>query len=117
METGTTPLEILLSRLWEEVLHKEVRDRNADFFALGGRPAEAEQLLALIEQRLHLRVESEVLSTSRTVNAFADALKHQVDHPGGLERLAERLLAQRLLPPDSRPVPPAAPGQRTGASW
>jgi hypothetical protein len=117
MWTGTTPLEALLSRLWEEVLHKEVRDRTADFFALGGKPAEIEQLLALIEERLHLRVESDVLSKSRTVNAFADALKRQVDHPGGLERLAERLLAQRLLPPDGRSLPPPAAGQRTGASW
>lgn len=117
MPAGATPLEVLLSHLWEEVLHKEVGGRDADFFALGGHPAEAEQLLGLIEQRLHLRVESEVLSESRTVNAFADALKHQVDHPGGLERLAERLLAQRLLPRDQRPLTAGAAGQRTGASW
>ena len=71
MTRPETPLERLLSTYWE-------RD-----------PAE---LLTLIEQRFGVRVEREQLIHATDVAAFAAALKHQVDHPGRLERLAERLL-------------------------
>jgi hypothetical protein len=66
-----TPLEQLLSNYW------------------GSDP---ETLLSVIEQRLGLRVDARQLIEARDVSSFATALKHQVDHPGRLERLAERLL-------------------------
>ena len=66
-----TPLERLLSTYWD-------RDPT--------------ELLAVLEQRFGVRVEREQLIHATDVAAFAAALKHQVDHPGRLERVAERLL-------------------------
>ena len=71
MTRSKTPLETLLSQHW-----------NSD----------PEQLLTLIEERLGLRVEPEQLNEARDASTFATVLKGQVDHPGRLERLAERLL-------------------------
>ena len=71
MTRSQTPLEQLLSQHWD------------------GDPR---QLLSLIEQRLGVRVEPQQLEAARDVSTFATALKGQVDHPGRLERLAERLL-------------------------
>jgi hypothetical protein len=71
MTRSKTPLEQLLAQHWD------------------GNP---EQLLSLIEQRLGLRVEPGQLESAPDVSTFATALKEQVDHPGRLERLAERLL-------------------------
>jgi hypothetical protein len=66
-----TPLERLLARYWD-------RDR--------------ERLLVLLEQRFGIRVDPQQLKDARDVSAFAASLKDQVDHPGRLERVAERLL-------------------------
>lgn len=71
MTRPKTPLEQLLSQHWH------------------GDP---EHLLSLIEQRLGVRVEPQQLEAARDVSTFATVLKEQVDHPGRLERLAERLL-------------------------
>ena len=66
-----TPLERLLARYWD---------------------GDRERLLALIEQRFGVRIEPEQLKGARDVSSFAASLKHLVDHPGRLERVAERLL-------------------------
>ena len=71
MSRITTPLEQLISNYW-------------------GR--DPQQLLSLIEQRFGVRVEPDQLSRADDVNSFVTQLKHQVDHPGRLERVAERLL-------------------------
>ena len=71
MTRSKTPLEQLLARHWD---------------------GNHEQLLSLIEQRLGVRVEPEQLEAAHDVSSFATVLKEQVDHPGRLERLAERLL-------------------------
>jgi hypothetical protein len=71
MTRTKSPLERLLASYW-------------------GR--DPEQLLSLIEQRFGVRVEPQKLREARDAAAFAEALKHQVDHPGRLERVAERLL-------------------------
>jgi hypothetical protein len=71
MSRPESPLERVLSRYWE-------RD-----------PAE---LQSLIEERFGVRVEQDQLSRATDAAALAAALKGQVDHPGRLERLAERLL-------------------------
>lgn len=70
MTRAKSPLERLLANHW----------------------ADPEKLLSLIEQRFGVRVDPRELSEARDVTAFAEALKHQVDHPGRLERVAERLL-------------------------
>jgi hypothetical protein len=66
-----TPLEQLIANYW------------------GSDP---QQLLLLLEQRFGVRVEPDQLSRARDVTTFVTALKDQVDHPGRLERVAERLL-------------------------
>jgi hypothetical protein len=67
----STPLERLLSTYWE-------RDPS--------------ELQLLLEERFGVRVEREQLIQAADAAALAAALKHQVDHPGRLERVAERLL-------------------------
>lgn len=71
MTLNKTPLERLLARYWD-------RDRD--------------RLLTLFEQRFGVRIEPQQLNNARDVSAFAALLKDQVDHPGRLERVAERLL-------------------------
>jgi len=71
MTRGKTPLETLVANYWE-------RDQQ--------------QLLSLLEQRFGVRVEADQLNRAPDVTAFVAALKDQVDHPGRLERVAERLL-------------------------
>ena len=51
-----------------------------------------DRLGSLIENALHVQVSPDVLRGAPSVAALAEALKQQVDHPGRLERLAERLL-------------------------
>lgn len=53
---------------------------------------EPERLLSLLEQRFGIRVEADQLRQAADARSFAETLKHQVDHPGRLERVAERLL-------------------------
>jgi phosphopantetheine binding protein len=113
METhGTSPLEQLLMQFWAEALGIEGIQRDTDFFAAGGRLNEVGRLLTLVEDALHVAMAPDALRGAPTVAAFADALKHQVDHPGRLERLAEHLL--RRTHPESAPQ---RNGQNTGASW
>jgi hypothetical protein len=71
MTRHATPLERLLARYWDH-------DR--------------ERLLPLLEQRFGVRIEPQQLNSARDVSTFAASLKDQVDHPGRLERVAERLL-------------------------
>jgi hypothetical protein len=71
MTRGKTPLEQLIATYWER---------------------DPQQLLSLLENRFGVRVEPEELSRARDVTTFVHSLKHQVDHPGRLERVAERLL-------------------------
>lgn len=71
MTRVTTPLEQLLSGYW-------------------GR--DPDTLLSLLEHRFRVRVDLDQLTGARDVSTFVNALKHQVDHPGRLERVAERLL-------------------------
>jgi hypothetical protein len=106
MERDFMPLERLLARLWSNVLNRDVGNRSADFFALGGRPEQAEQLLVLLEERLGVAVPMETLTETRTLGAFSSAIKRQVDHPRRLERMAERLLES-----DTRPRTAAAVGR------
>lgn len=66
-----TPLEQLIANYW------------------GSDPQE---LLSLLEQRFGIRVDPDKLNSARDVTTFVTVLKGQVDHPGRLERVAERLL-------------------------
>jgi hypothetical protein len=51
-----------------------------------------QQLLSLLEQRFRVRVDAEQLNRAPDAATFVTVVKDQVDHPGRLERVAERLL-------------------------
>ena len=109
---STSALEQVLVRFWSESLGKDVPDATTDFFVAGGRAQEARRLLTLVKGTFHVTPRVEILRDSPTVKAFAEALKQQVDHPGRLERLAERLLD------DTHPAPPAArDGEGPASQW
>jgi hypothetical protein len=71
MTRGKTPFETLVANYWQR---------------------DPQQLLSLLEQRFGVRVEADQLNRAADPRDFVIALKHQVDHPGRLERVAERLL-------------------------
>jgi len=75
MTRGKTPFETLVANYWKR---------------------DPQQLLSLLEQRFGVRVETDQLNKAPDVAAFVTAVKHQVDHPGRLERVAERLLKPQL---------------------
>jgi hypothetical protein len=112
-----SPLERLLARFWDETLGRDDSDRLTNFFAAGGHDTEAERLLSMIEVAFHVEMPLTLLQGAPTVGAFAEALKHQVDHPGRLERMAERLLAQRCLESGDSTTATQRGGHRAGASW
>jgi hypothetical protein len=107
-----SPLERLLAQFWDETLGRNDSDRLTNFFAAGGHDMEAERLLSMIEESFPVEIPLIALQDAPTVRAFAEALKHQVDHPGRLERLAERLLHD-----GHSATATERDGHRTGASW
>ena len=113
MTTTTTPsaLERVLVRFWADALGHQVESAETDFFCAGGRGPHARRLLTHVRRAFHVSAHADTLRRAPTVKAFADALKRQVDHPGRLERLAERLLAEQGHAPAARK------GQGAGASW
>ena len=107
-----SPLEQVLARFWADALGRDAGDRATDFFSAGGGEAAAERLLSRVEDTFHVEMSLANLREAPTASAFAGVLKHQVDHPGRLERLAERLLH------DAHPIPaPERDGHATGAAW
>jgi hypothetical protein len=54
-----------------------------------------QRLRARIASALHVEVPIDLLRGGPGAASLAGALKEQVDHPGRLERLAERLLTHR----------------------
>ena len=71
MTRGMTPFETLVANYWER---------------------DPQQLLSLLEERFRIHVDVEQLIHAGDVTTFVTTLKDQVDHPGRLERVAERLL-------------------------
>ena len=71
-----------------------------------------ERLLALVGETFHVEMPPTALVEAPTVRAFAEVFKHHVDHPGRLERLAERLLQNGHSATASQ-----RDGHRAGASW
>jgi hypothetical protein len=107
-----SPLERLLTQFWDETLGRNDSDPLTNFFAAGAQDTEAERLLSMIEDAFHVEMRLAVLQEAPTVRAFAEAMKHQVDHPGRLERLAERLLQDGHSATATQ-----RGGQGAGASW
>ena len=71
MTRGKTPFETFVTTYWQR---------------------DPQQLLSLLEKRFGVRVDPDELNRAGDPATFVLALKHQVDHPGKLERVAERLL-------------------------
>jgi hypothetical protein len=69
-----SPLEALVTRYWDAAR------------------GDGEQLRATLEQTLRVAMPIDVVRSAPDAAAVAGALKDQVDHPGRLERMAERLL-------------------------
>ena len=107
-----SPLEQALTQFWDDALGRNDSDRLTNFFAAGGHQKEAGRLLSMIEDAFHVEMPLTVLEHAPTVRAFAEAMKHQVDHPGRLERLAERLLHDGHSATANQ-----RGGQGAGASW
>lgn len=107
-----SPLERLLTQFWDDTLGRTDSDPLTHFFAAGAQETEAGRLLSMIEDTFHVEMPLAVLQEAPTVRAFAEAMKHQVDHPGRLERLAERLLRDGHSATASQ-----RGGQGAGASW
>ena len=107
-----SPLEHVLAKFWDDALATTASDRLTDFFKAGGSDVAATRLLSQIEDTFHVQMSPALLRSAPTVGAFAELLKEQVDHPGRLERLAERLLR------DARPAPASRrASEGAGASW
>jgi hypothetical protein len=107
-----SPLEHVLAKFWDDALGRNASDRSTDFFKAGGTDAAATRLLSHVEDTFHVETPLASLRGAPTVAAFAELLKQQVDHPGRLERLAERLLR------DAQPAPASSrDSEGAGASW
>jgi hypothetical protein len=106
-----SPLERLLAQFWDDTLGRGDSDRLTNFFVVGGRDEDAKRLISLVGDTFHVEVPLAALREAPTVRAFAEALKHHVDHPGRLERLAERLLPDVRCASATQRV-----GDRAGAS-
>ena len=106
-----SPLEQVLAQFWDDTLGTNVSDRLTDLFEAGADDVAAERLLSRVEETFHVEIPLAALREAPTVAAFAGVLKHQVDHPGRLERLAERLLHEAHY------APAAERGGHSGASW
>jgi acyl carrier protein len=107
-----SPLERVLASFWDDALGANASDRLTDFFKAGGSDVAATRLLSHLEDTFHVEMPLASLRSAPTVAAFAELLKQQVDHPGRLERLAERLLR------DARPAPASRrASEGAGASW
>jgi hypothetical protein len=105
-------LEQVLAQFWDATLERDASDRLTDFFSAGGGDVAAARLLSCIERTFGVSMPLTSLRQAPTVAGFAEVLKHQVDHPGRLERLAERLLHDAHRSPAAE-----RGGQGAGASW
>ena len=69
-----TPTELLVARVWNEVLGVEIPGRSADFFELGGHSLLANRVAARIRRATGVHAVLPILFEQRTVAAMAGAL-------------------------------------------
>jgi amino acid adenylation domain-containing protein len=74
----TTPLELQLVRIWEEVLGVEPVGIKDNFFDLGGDSLLAASLLSSIEEALHCEVSVASLLAAPTLEQFAKRLDREI---------------------------------------
>ncbi|WP_231406197.1 non-ribosomal peptide synthetase [Streptomyces sp. MC1] len=73
-----TPTQELVAEVWAAVLEAPVESADADFFELGGHSLIATRVVALLRDRLGVRLTMRQLFTSRTVKALAAKLDELV---------------------------------------
>ncbi|MET7905908.1 non-ribosomal peptide synthetase [Streptomyces sp. NPDC005355] len=73
-----TPTQELVAEVWASVLEAPVESADADFFELGGHSLIATRVVAMLRDRLGVRLTMRQLFTSRTVRALAAELDELV---------------------------------------
>jgi acyl carrier protein len=67
----STPTEAVLARIWSEVLKKPQRDKNLNFFDLGGNSMTSVEMLSRVRDLLQARVELHRLFEAPTIAELA----------------------------------------------
>jgi amino acid adenylation domain-containing protein len=82
-----TPVEILITDTWKEILRLERVGIHDDFFALGGDSLRAAQIMARLRKQLSLQTSFSSIFQNRTVERLALALVRQLAFSGsGLDQ-------------------------------
>jgi aryl carrier-like protein len=87
-----TPLEELISSLWEEVLHVSKLSMNDNFFEIGGHSILAMQLVARIRELLLIVVPVRSVFEAPTIAEFSKVLTLHEPKPGHLEKITRLYL-------------------------
>ncbi|MEU7005577.1 amino acid adenylation domain-containing protein [Streptomyces sp. NPDC046332] len=99
-----TPTEILLARVWSELLDGDEVRREDDFFALGGDSLLVLQVFARLREEIPVRLRPTAVYAHRTLAALAAALDSAAD---GIEAGPAGTAADR---PTDRPADRSADG-------
>lgn len=91
-QAPATPAEVLIARLWAELLGVERVGANDNFFALGGHSLLAMQLVSRLRRAFRLEVPQAAVFQDQTVAALTRALTAAEPRPGYLNRVAEMAL-------------------------
>jgi acyl-coenzyme A synthetase/AMP-(fatty) acid ligase/thioesterase domain-containing protein/acyl carrier protein len=73
---ATTQRELAMATIWSEVLGLEVIEPDDDFMALGGDSLSAEELFAIVHERLGVSMVSTDLIASPTLSEFTSHVAH-----------------------------------------
>jgi hypothetical protein len=87
-----TPEEIVLARLWAQILPPVVIDRSDNFFDIGGHSLLAVRLAAEVGRIFRFPVPVRLLFDHPTLKTMAAALADCAPRPGMARRVAELLL-------------------------
>jgi amino acid adenylation domain-containing protein len=93
-----TPLERVLTGIWEEVTGREGIGVEDNFFAIGGHSLLGSQILSRLYDGFHVRFPLRGLFDAPTVAGLAEALRRDFDPRHSLEAHCRLLLLVRELP-------------------
>ncbi len=79
-----TPWEAMLADIWAMVMDVDAVGRDSDFTELGGDSLDAEEMLAIVSDRLDVRLLTSDLAAAPTLSAFAErtAALHDAQRAG-----------------------------------
>lgn len=75
-QTLWTEFERAMAGIWQQVLRYPVRNKHAEFFALGGNSIKATQLLAQVQQRFNCYIEPASVFESSQFEAFCQLVEN-----------------------------------------